>query len=142
MSDDDSRTVRINRLKGESGMTSHASREPNKIIVRFLSVLEEVMTKYAHSPLFQLISLGGKLRVVFEIVLFWFTHSPLIRLRQPRWLYEHALLYLWFYGASVQSLETISTADRLVAREVPTRMSRYPLSCTTCDSREIQHPKP
>jgi hypothetical protein len=69
MSDDDSSTVRINRLIGESGMTSHASREPNKIIVRFLSVLEEVMIKYAHPPLFKLVSLGEKLRRSLRVCL-------------------------------------------------------------------------
>ena len=53
----------LDRLKGESGMTE-------QIIVRFLSVFEEVMTKYAHRPLFQLVSLGEKLRPCFEIVCF------------------------------------------------------------------------
>jgi hypothetical protein len=71
MSDDDSRTVRIGPTKRrERHDIARQIREPNKIIVRFLSVLEEVMTKYAHRPLFQLLSLGEKLRPCFEIVCF------------------------------------------------------------------------
>jgi hypothetical protein len=45
MSDDDSRTVRIGPTKRrERHDIARQIREPNKIIVRFLSVLEEVMT--------------------------------------------------------------------------------------------------
>jgi hypothetical protein len=69
MSDDDFRTVRIGPTKRRERQHDIArqSREPNKIIVRFLSVLEEVMTKYAHRPLFQLVSLGEICGVVSRL---------------------------------------------------------------------------
>ena len=103
MSDDDFRTVRIGPTKRRERQHDIArqSREPNKIIVRFLSVLEEVMTKYAHRPLLQLVSLGEKLRRCFEIVCFnSLTRRQFVSGSHVGCMSTHTILF-WFPGASV-----------------------------------------
>jgi hypothetical protein len=42
-------------------------------------------------------------------VLFQFTHVPIIRFKQPRWLYAHAILYILVHSI-------ILSSDRSVAR--------------------------
>ena len=43
-------------------ITTFFAQIDRRLIVRFLSVFGEVMTKYAHPPLFQLVSIVGRLR--------------------------------------------------------------------------------
>jgi len=71
MDDDAFRTVRIGPKKRERHdiargkqrpirMTTFVAQIDRKLIVRFLTIFGEIMTKYAHPPLCQLASIGGK----------------------------------------------------------------------------------
>jgi hypothetical protein len=82
-------------------ITMYFAQIDRRLIGRFLSVFGEVMIKYAHPPLFQMVSIGGKLSVVFEIVLF-VKHSLAIYSPQADRLvvWARILYFLRFQGAS------------------------------------------
>ena len=100
MDDGDFRTVRIGPTQRRERQHDIArqSREPNKIIVRFLSVLEEVMTKYAHRPLLQQVSLGGSCAVVSRLSVL--IHSLAVNSSQAPTLVVWARI-LYFFGSMV-----------------------------------------
>jgi hypothetical protein len=63
------RRERHNNTRGKQSpmkITTFFTQIDGRLIIRFLSVFGEVMTKYAHPPLFQLVSIAGKLGAVLR----------------------------------------------------------------------------